>query len=104
MIKHLTLKFSFDIGKSIGLQVLEKSLCTCSCDQNLHFNQICVIYDLKTFVQFFLLIAIFTLVWSKNDLINEILVKVKGFKVGVEHKGGHVGWIKSNTSWQELEV
>jgi len=42
MIKHLTLKFSFDIGKATRLQVLEKSLGTCSCDQNLYFNHICV--------------------------------------------------------------
>jgi len=103
MIKHLTLKFSFDIGKAIGLQVLEKSLGTCSCDQNLYFNHICVIWP-KIICSKFLLIAIFTLMWTKNDLINEILVKIKGFKVGVEHKGGRVGWIRLNTSWQELEL
>jgi len=89
MIKHLTLKFSFDIGKATRLQVLEKSLGTCSCDQNLYFNHICVTWP-KNICSKNLLIAIFTLVWTKNDLINEILVKNKGFKVGVEHKGGHV--------------
>jgi hypothetical protein len=103
MIKHLTLKFSFDIGKTIGLQVLEKALGTCSCDQNLYFNHICVIWP-KNIYSKKLLIAIFTLMWTKYDLINEISVKIKGFKVGVKHKGGHVRWIRSNTSWQELEV
>jgi hypothetical protein len=88
MIKHLTLKFSFNIGKIIGLQVLKKTLGTCSCDQNLYFNHICVIWP-KNICSKNLLIAIFTLVWTKNDLINEILVKIKGFKVVAEHKGGH---------------